>query len=49
VFRNMQLRPNQTLAQAGVVSGDTIGIFLNTRGGRQPLNSGNRIVVGYCS
>ncbi len=33
VFRNMQLRPNQTLAQAGVVSGDTIGIFLNTRGG----------------
>ncbi len=49
VFRNMQLRPNQTLAQAGVVSGDTIGIFLNTRGGQQPLNSSNRIVVGYCS
>jgi uncharacterized ubiquitin-like protein YukD len=35
VFRNVQLRPNQTLAQAGVVSGDTIGIFLNTRGGTE--------------
>jgi hypothetical protein len=34
VFRNLQLRPAQTLAQAGIVSGDTISIFLNTRGGR---------------
>ncbi len=34
VFRNVQLRPHQTLAQVGVVSGDTIGIFLNTRGGQ---------------
>lgn len=33
VFRNTQLRPGQSLAQAGVVSGDTISIFLNTRGG----------------
>lgn len=35
VFRNTQLRPGQTLAQAGIVSGDTISIFLNTRGGSQ--------------
>ena len=33
VHRNVQLRPGQTLAQAGVVSGDAISIFLNTRGG----------------
>lgn len=33
VYRNAQLRPGQTLAQAGIVSGDTISIFLNTRGG----------------
>ncbi|HMV99382.1 MAG TPA: hypothetical protein PLB18_06615 [Acidobacteriota bacterium] len=34
VYRNMQLRPGQTLAQAGVVSGEAVSIFLNTRGGR---------------
>lgn len=35
VYRNMQLRPGQTLAQAGVVSGEAVSIFLNTRGGRR--------------
>ncbi|MFQ3582286.1 MAG: hypothetical protein SNJ67_04965 [Chloracidobacterium sp.] len=44
VFRNIQLRPGQTLAQAGVVSGDVVGIFLNTRGG-QKLFSLSRALV----
>lgn len=38
VYRNMQLRPGQTLAQAGVVSGEAVSIFLNTRGGGRYQN-----------
>ncbi|MCS6885866.1 MAG: hypothetical protein RMM17_09615 [Acidobacteriota bacterium] len=33
VYRGVQLRPGQTLAQMGVRNNDTISIFLNTRGG----------------
>jgi hypothetical protein len=43
VFRNMQLRPGQTLAQAGIVSGDCISIFLNTRGGNAGESHGEAI------
>lgn len=34
VYRGMQLRANQTLAQFGLASGDVVSIFLNTRGGQ---------------